>query len=40
MAAVDESCILEDMVTSFSYVSIVAVKTLLLPEAYFIFCNR
>ena len=32
-------CVLEDMVTFFSHVSIVFVKTLLFPDAYFIFCN-
>jgi len=30
-------CVLDDTVTSFPYVSIVSVKTLLFPDAYFIF---
>jgi len=32
-------CVLEDIVTFFPYVSTVFVKTLVFPDAYFIFCN-
>ena len=33
-------CVLQEMITSFPYVSIVFVETLLFPDAYFIFCSR